>query len=64
MGDPALVPDVGPAGRPPLPPRLRQTDLVHSPSPAAIPPAGDGQRLVVTVHDVAFLVHPELFPRA
>ena len=30
---------------------------------AAVPPAGDGQRLVVTVHDLAFLVHPDAFPR-
>jgi glycosyltransferase involved in cell wall biosynthesis len=50
-------------GRPALPAALAEAQLVHSPSPAAIPPAGDGQRLVVTVHDVAFLVHPELFPR-
>ena len=38
-------------------------DLVGTPSPVAVPPAAEGQRLVVTVHDVAFLVHPQLFPR-
>jgi glycosyltransferase involved in cell wall biosynthesis len=37
--------------------------VLHSPSPAAVPPTGPGQRLVVTVHDLAFAVHPELFPR-
>jgi glycosyltransferase involved in cell wall biosynthesis len=51
------------ARRPALPPSLARAEIVHSPSPAAIPPAGPGQRLVVTVHDLAFLVHPELFPR-
>lgn len=49
--------------RPSLPRSLAAHDLVHTPSPAAVPPAGDGQRLVVTVHDLAFVVHPELFPR-
>lgn len=48
--------------RPALPPELSGLDLVHSPSPAAVPPPGRGQRLVVTVHDLAFVVHPELFP--
>jgi glycosyltransferase involved in cell wall biosynthesis len=49
-------------GRPFLPPALSGTDLLHAPVPAAVPPKGAGQRLVVTVHDVAFLVHPKLFP--
>jgi glycosyltransferase involved in cell wall biosynthesis len=48
--------------RPALPPELASQDLIHSPVPAAVPPAGPHQRLVVTVHDVAFLVHRELFP--
>jgi glycosyltransferase involved in cell wall biosynthesis len=51
-------------GRPSLPPPVSQTNLVHSPVPAAVPPPGPGQRLVVTVHDLAFLVRPDLFPRA
>jgi glycosyltransferase involved in cell wall biosynthesis len=50
--------------RPALPPPVAETNVVHSPSPAAVPPAGPNQRLVVTVHDLAFVVHPELFPRA
>lgn len=49
-------------GRPDLPPSLREFDLLHAPSPAAIPPTGERQRLVVTVHDLAFRVYPSLFP--
>jgi glycosyltransferase involved in cell wall biosynthesis len=49
-------------GRPPLPEELAATDLVHAPSPVALPPPGPGQRLVVTVHDLAFRVYPRLFP--
>lgn len=49
-------------GRPPLPEALRSHDIVHAPNPAAIPPAGPGQRLVVTVHDLAFRPFPRLFP--
>ena len=48
---------------PALPLGLSQRDLLHAPTALAVPPAGDGQRLVVTVHDLAFLVHPEAFPR-
>jgi glycosyltransferase involved in cell wall biosynthesis len=51
------------AARPALPPTLSSLDIVHGPSPASIPPAGPDQKLVVTVHDVAFLVAPQLFPR-
>ncbi len=58
-----LYPEWALLRRPPLPGSLAAHDLVHSPSPAAVPPAGDGQRLVVTVHDLAFVVHPDLFPR-
>ena len=36
---------------------------MHGPSPASIPPAGGHQKLVVTVHDLAFLVAPQHFPR-
>jgi len=49
--------------RPPLPASLRSTDVVHATNHAAIPPAGAGQRLVVTVHDLAFDRFPSLFPR-
>jgi glycosyltransferase involved in cell wall biosynthesis len=58
-----LYPSWAVARRPALPPSLASLDIVHSPSPAAVPPATPGQRLVVTVHDLAFLAHPELFPR-
>jgi len=51
------------AGRPSLPLSLRAADVVHATNPAAIPPAGPGQRLVVTVHDLAFERFPEAFPR-
>ena len=50
-------------GRPALPPTIRSADLVHAAGAAAIPPAGDGQRLVVTVHDLAFERYPGMFPR-
>jgi glycosyltransferase involved in cell wall biosynthesis len=49
-------------GRPALPPSLAGLDILHAPSPAAIPPPGPRQRLVVTVHDLAFRVFPSLFP--
>jgi glycosyltransferase involved in cell wall biosynthesis len=41
--------------------RLRGLDVVHAPS-LAVPPRGRTP-LVVTVHDAAFLEHPEAFPR-
>jgi glycosyltransferase involved in cell wall biosynthesis len=59
-----LYPSWAVAGRPALPPDIRAADVVHAPTPAAVPPAGPGQRLVVTVHDLAFRVYPELFPPA
>jgi glycosyltransferase involved in cell wall biosynthesis len=40
--------------RPPLPASLRSRDVLHATSPAAIPPKAKSQRLVVTVHDLAF----------
>jgi glycosyltransferase involved in cell wall biosynthesis len=49
-------------GRPGLPAPLSTLDLVHAPSGVAIPPTAKGQRLVVTVHDLAFLVVPSFFP--
>ncbi|MBI3647437.1 MAG: glycosyltransferase family 4 protein [Actinobacteria bacterium] len=50
--------------RPSLPQRLSRCDIVHGTNPAAVPPAAPGQRLVVTVHDLAFERFPELFPRS
>jgi glycosyltransferase involved in cell wall biosynthesis len=38
--------------------------VVHATNPAAIPPAGAEQRLVVTIHDLAFEHYPSLFPRS
>src|SRR6266705_1648896 len=49
--------------RPALPDAVASTDILHSPVHAAVPPPAPGQRLVVTVHDLAFVIHPELFPR-
>jgi glycosyltransferase involved in cell wall biosynthesis len=49
-------------GRPALPIGLASTDVVHAPSVVAVPPVGRSQKLVVTVHDVAFLVEPAWFP--
>jgi glycosyltransferase involved in cell wall biosynthesis len=50
-------------GRPPLPTTLATQDVVHGPSPASIPPTASHQKLVVTVHDLAFFVVPQHFPR-
>src|SRR5438309_7800676 len=58
-----LYPSWATARRPRLPPELASMDLLHSPVHAAVPPKGPQQRLIVTVHDLAFLSHPELFPR-
>jgi glycosyltransferase involved in cell wall biosynthesis len=49
-------------GRPALPGSLADADIVHATNPAAVPPVHDDQRLVVTVHDLAFQRFPELFP--
>ncbi|MEW6058991.1 MAG: glycosyltransferase family 1 protein [Actinomycetota bacterium] len=51
-------------GRPPLPADLQSADLVHATNPAAIPPAAAGQKLVVTVHDLAFKHYPGMFERS
>ena len=51
------------AARPSLPSAVTSTDVVHVPTPAGVPPPGPRQRSVVTVHDVAFLARPDLFPR-
>jgi glycosyltransferase involved in cell wall biosynthesis len=58
----ALYPAWAVAGRPGLPSTLSNRDLLHAPSPVAVPPKGSGQRLVVTIHDIAFLTHPDMFP--
>ena len=50
-------------GRPALPASVRSAELVHATSASAVPPAGVGQRLVVTVHDLAFEHYPGMFPR-
>ena len=49
--------------RPGLPASLAGADLVHAASAVAVPPASGGQKLVVTVHDLAFLAVPSFFPR-
>jgi glycosyltransferase involved in cell wall biosynthesis len=59
----ALYPRWDLLGRPPLPASLRSAEILHATNHAAVPPAGDGQGLVVTVHDLAFERHPDAFPR-
>jgi glycosyltransferase involved in cell wall biosynthesis len=59
----SLYPRWNLTGRPPLPGPLADADLVHAASAVAVPPAGDGHKLVVTVHDLAFLAVPSMFPR-
>lgn len=49
--------------RPSLPASLRTCDVLHATNPAAIPPAGSDQKLVVAVHDLAFEHFPSMFPR-
>jgi len=50
-------------GRPGLPVSLGSADILHAPNPAAIPPAGSNQRLVVAIHDLAFDYYPGMYPR-
>jgi glycosyltransferase involved in cell wall biosynthesis len=50
-------------GRPALPAPLDSADVVHSTNHAAVPPKRRGQRLVMTVHDLAFARFPAMFPR-
>jgi glycosyltransferase involved in cell wall biosynthesis len=59
----SLYPRWNLTGRPSLPPELADAEVVHATNPAAIPPTHRNQRLVVTVHDLAFVRHPEMFPR-
>ncbi len=49
-------------GRPRLPASLGDCDIVHATNHAAVPPVHDRQRLVATVHDLAFERFPDLFP--
>lgn len=51
-------------GRPNLPDELDDARVIHAPSPVAIPPVRKGQRLVVTVHDLAFRKYPQAYPPA
>ena len=60
----SLYPRWNLTARPALPTAIRSADLVHAMSASAVPPTARGQRLVVTVHDLAFDRYPKLFPRA
>jgi glycosyltransferase involved in cell wall biosynthesis len=60
----SLYPRWNVLARPALPASLRAAEIVHVTNHAGVPPAGDGQGLVVTVHDLAFEYFPSLFPRA
>ena len=57
-----LYPQWNAFGRPKLPPSFDALQVVHATNPASVPPVRKGQALVVTVHDLAFEHHPELFP--
>jgi glycosyltransferase involved in cell wall biosynthesis len=57
-----LYPSWALLGRPALPSPIDRADLVHAPSPSAVPPVSTSQRLVVTVHDLAFRLHPAMYP--
>ncbi|HSJ51943.1 MAG TPA: glycosyltransferase family 1 protein [Actinomycetota bacterium] len=59
----SLYPRWALAGRPALTASLRSAQILHAVNHAAVPPAADGQRLVVTVHDLAVERFPRLFPR-
>jgi len=58
----SLYPRWNVVGRPPLPAPLSSTDVVHVTNHAGVAPAGSGQRLIVTVHDLAFDILPGAFP--
>jgi glycosyltransferase involved in cell wall biosynthesis len=49
-------------GRPPLPAPIAEADIIHVTNHAGVAPADAGQRLVVTVHDLAFDILPGAFP--
>ncbi len=58
-----LYPSWDVLGRPALPVSLNDAVIVHATNHAAVPPVHEDQRLVVTVHDLAFQRFPDLFPR-
>ena len=58
----ALYPSWNLMGRPALPPPLDDADVIHAPAPVAVPPVKRSQRLVVTIHDVAFRLYPRAYP--
>ena len=60
----ALYPSWNLSGRPALPPPLDGLDVIHAPAPVAVPPVRERQRLVVTVHDLAFRLYPQAYPPA
>jgi glycosyltransferase involved in cell wall biosynthesis len=51
-------------GRPALPSDLDDAGVVHATNHAAVPPVSPSQRLVVTVHDLAFERFPRTFTRS
>ncbi|HEX2425693.1 MAG TPA: glycosyltransferase family 1 protein [Actinomycetota bacterium] len=57
-----LYPAWNTIGRPAMPSSLASADVVHATSAVAVPPVRREQRLVVTIHDLAFLRFPEHFP--
>jgi hypothetical protein len=57
-----LYPQWDLVGRPKLPSSFDGFDVIHATNPASVPPTRRGQALVVTVHDLAFEHHPDLFP--
>jgi glycosyltransferase involved in cell wall biosynthesis len=65
LADPirSLYPRWNTLSRPALPATIRAADVLHAASGVAVPPAAPNQRLVVTIHDLAFLRFPALFPR-
>jgi glycosyltransferase involved in cell wall biosynthesis len=60
----SLYPAWNLAGRPALPGPVSGLDVLHLPSQVAVPPPGPAQRLVVTVHDLAFRLFPSMYPPA
>ncbi len=60
----ALYPRWALTGRPPLTASVRSKQILHATNHASIPPAAEGQKLVVSVHDLAFEYFPGLFPRS
>ena len=57
-----LYPQWNLLGRPHLPPRFEEVEIVHATGPAGVPPVRRGTALVVTVHDLAHHRFPDRFP--